>query len=100
MNRRQFLGTLGLGAAATALTALPARAKGKPNIMFLFADDQTYASIRALGIDEVNTPNLDRLVRNGTTFTHAYNQGGWHGAVCVASRTMLVTGAFLWNAER
>lgn len=100
MNRRQFLGTLGLGAAATALTALPARAKGKPNILFLFADDQTYASIRALGIDEVNTPNLDRLVRNGTTFTHAYNQGGWHGAVCVASRTMLVTGAFLWNAER
>lgn len=100
MNRRHFLGALGFGAAAAALTSRPARAKDKPNILFLFADDQTYASIRALGINEVNTPNLDRLVRHGTTFTHAYNQGGWHGAICVASRTMLVTGAFLWNAER
>ena len=52
-----------------------------------------------MGNDEIETPNLDRLVRNGVTFTHAYNQGAWHGAVCVASRTMLNTGRFLWNAE-
>ena len=45
------------------------------------------------------TPNLDRLARRGVTFTHAYNQGGYHGAVCVASRTMLVTGRFLWKAK-
>jgi choline-sulfatase len=34
------------------------------------------------------------------TFTHAYNQGSWSGAVCVASRTMLNTGRFLWRADR
>ena len=36
----------------------------------------------------------------GLTFTHAYNQGSWSGAVCVASRTMLNTGRFLWHAQR
>ena len=34
------------------------------------------------------------------TFTHAYNQGSWSGAVCVASRTMLVTGRYVWHAQR
>jgi choline-sulfatase len=33
------------------------------------------------------------------TFTHAYNMGSWTGAVCVASRTMLNTGRFLWRAQ-
>lgn len=72
----------------------------KPNVLFIFADDQAFNTIRELGNDEIQTPNLDRLVRRGVTFTHAYNQGSWSGAVCVASRTMLVTGRFVWNAER
>ena len=33
----------------------------KPNIVFLFTDDQTYTSIHALGNNEIITPNLDRL---------------------------------------
>ncbi len=81
------------------LFAMAANAADQPNILFLFADDQTYASIHAMGNEEIQTPNLDRLVKEGTTFTHAYNQGGWHGAVCVASRTMLNTGRFLWHAR-
>jgi hypothetical protein len=44
-------------------------------------------------------PNLDRLVGRGTTFTHAYNMGAWGGAVCVASRAMLVTGRTVWRAK-
>ncbi len=74
-------------------------AEMKPNVLFLFADDLAFDTIHALGNDEIETPNLDRLVKRGTTFTHAYNQGGWHGAICVASRTMLNTGRFLWHAE-
>jgi arylsulfatase A-like enzyme len=72
----------------------------KPNILFIFTDDQRYNTIRALGNDQIFTPNLDKLVRSGTTFTHAYNMGAWHGAVCVASRAMLVSGLSLWNAQR
>ena len=75
-------------------------AADKPNILFLFADDQCYETVHALGNAEIETPNLDRLARQGTTFTHAYNQGSWSGAVCVASRTMLNTGRFLWHANR
>ncbi len=102
MNRRDFLKRLGLVAAGAALGThrlLAAEDKSKPNFLFIFADDQTYESICALGYDEVQTPNLDRLVRRGTTFTHAYNQGSWSGAVCIASRCMLNTGRFVWNAQ-
>ena len=71
----------------------------KPNIVFIFADDQCFETIAALGNEEIETPNLDRLARRGTTFTHAYNMGSWSGAVCVASRTMLNSGRFVWNAN-
>jgi arylsulfatase A-like enzyme len=39
------------------------------------------------------------MVSEGVTFTHTFNMGAWHGAVCVASRTMLNTGQFLWRAR-
>jgi arylsulfatase A-like enzyme len=70
-----------------------------PNILFVFADDQCYQTIRELGNEEVFTPTLDELARQGTVFTTAYNMGGWHGAICVASRTMFNTGRFLWRAN-
>jgi len=70
-----------------------------PNILFIFADDQCYSTLRELGNQEVYTPTLDELARQGTVFTTCYNMGGWHGAVCVASRTMLNSGKFLWRAE-
>ena len=71
----------------------------KPNIVFIFADDMTYTAINALGNDEIYTPNLDRLVHEGTTFTHAYNMGGWNGAICVASRAMIISGRSVWDAN-
>ncbi len=70
----------------------------KPNILFIFADDQCFNTINELGNKEVITPTLDDLARRGTVFTTAYNMGGWHGAICVASRTMFNTGRFLWRA--
>ena len=87
-------------AAALALTAL-APATEKPNILFIFADDQAYETVAALGYnDEVQTPHLDRLSKRSTVFSHAYNMGGWNGAICVASRTMLNTGLFIWDAQK
>jgi len=82
-----------------ALTACTPN-NNKPNILFIFSDDQTYKGINALGNDEVITPSLDKLVEKGVTFTHAYNMGAWNGAVCVASRAMLNTGKMLWRAHR
>lgn len=70
-----------------------------PNILFLFADDQSYLGVNILGNDEVISPNLDGLAESGVTFTHAYNMGAWHGAVCVASRAMLNSGRMIWGAR-
>ena len=95
MTRRLLLSALALCAVFT----FNVYGGEMPNVLFLFADDMTYEAVHALGNTEIETPHLDRLVAQGTTFTHAYNQGGWHGAVCVASRTMLNTGRFLWDAR-
>lgn len=89
--------------ALTALITISAFAekssKNKPNILFIFSDDQTYMGVNAMGNKEVITPNLDNLAESGVTFTHTYNMGGWNGAICVASRAMLNTGQFLWRAQ-
>jgi choline-sulfatase len=75
-------------------------AADKPNILFIFADDQCFETIGKFGYTDIETPHLDKLVERGTTFTHTYNMGSWSGAVCVASRHMLNTGAFVWHAEK
>lgn len=92
---------LGIGGAASAGLARAQIAAGKrPNFLFLIADDLTYNGVRLLGNREVETPNLDRVVRSGCTFTHCFHQGSWLGAVCVASRTMLNTGMTAFHARK
>ncbi len=71
----------------------------KPNIVFFFTDDQRSDTIHALGNTGVSTPNLDRLVAEGTTFTNGYIMGGSCGAVCMPSRAMLHTGRTLYRIE-
>ncbi len=74
--------------------------KKKPNVVFIFTDDQTYTSIHALGNKEIKTPALDSFVEGGTTFTHAYNMGAWNGAVCAASRAMMNSGRTVWRVNK
>ncbi|QDU89209.1 Arylsulfatase [Pirellulimonas nuda] len=68
----------------------------RPNVLFILTDDQCWEALGCTG-GEVETPNLDRLAASGTLFTRAYNMGSWSGAVCMPSRTMLITGRKLWN---
>lgn len=72
----------------------------RPNFLFILTDDQAYYTIAALGNTDIETPNTDKLVESGITFTNCFNQGSWIGAVCVASRTMLNTGQSLYRAPR
>ena len=72
---------------------------GKPNILFLFTDDQRFDTIHALGNSAISTPNLDGLVARGTAFTNGYIMGGSCGAVCMPSRAMLHTGRTLYRIE-
>jgi len=71
--------------------------KKKPNILFLFTDDQRFDTIHALNNPDIKTPNMDRLARNGITFTHAHIMGSMRPAVCVPSRAMLMSGKTLFH---
>lgn len=109
---RPWLRSLRLAAAVAALFAAFSversaaqsadEAKSKPprpNVLFLFSDDQRADTIHALGNKHIQTPNLDRLVERGTVFGRAYCMGGHHGAVCTPSRAMLLTGRSLFRIE-
>ena len=85
---------------STDKTNLDSEANKKPNIIFLFSDDQSFKDVNALGNPEVITPTMDKLVEDGTTFTHTYNMGGWNGAICVASRAMIISGRSIWRAQQ
>lgn len=104
MKRREFLSVMGGASAAFSCAQVQTRQTDEPgkqpNILFLFTDDQTFRSIGSLNNPAVHTPNLDKLVRRGITFTHCFNQGSWTGAVCVASRAMLNTGQFIYHAQK
>ena len=40
----------------------------KPNILFILADDQTFETLGALNNPEIHTPNLDKLIKQGTCY--------------------------------
>ncbi len=60
----------------------------KPNVLFLMVDQQRFDTIAGLGNQIVYTPNLDRLVRRGITFTNAYSPC----PVCIPARYCIRTG--------
>lgn len=58
----------------------------RPNILLLFTDQQRHDTIGALGNPVIQTPALDSLVREGTSFVSAYTPA----PVCVAARCSLI----------
>lgn len=78
-----------LAAAALLLaTGSALAAQPRPNVLFLLADDQRPDTVQALGNPHIRTPHLDRLVREGTSFTRAIVAI----PICVASRAEILTG--------
>src|SRR5262249_15329525 len=76
------------GAFALLLAGEIAPAAEKPNILFIISDDQRPATIAALGNPQIQTPNLDRLVREGTALPRA--MAGY--PLCLVSRREILTG--------
>lgn len=60
----------------------------KPNIIFMLSDDLAMGDVGAYGQKLIQTPNLDRMAREGTRYTQAY----CGTTVCAPSRTSLMTG--------
>jgi arylsulfatase A-like enzyme len=77
-----------LGAAAHQ--AVSAGENARPNIVFILADDWGWGDLGCHGNKLVNTPNLDRLAREGTEF-YQFNVGS---PVCSPSRVAFTTGCF------
>jgi arylsulfatase A-like enzyme len=69
----------------------------KPNILFLFTDDQRADALGCSGNPYIKTPNIDNLAKSGFRFSSAYVMGGHHGAICAPSRAMLMSGKSLFN---
>jgi len=87
-----------LGAAAL-LCHLPASSQAgkRPNILFLFADDQRADALGCAGNGYIRTPNIDQLARTGVRFSNSYVMGGHHGAISAPSRAMLMSGKSLFH---
>ena len=71
MNRRHFLQTVSMTAAASAMPFARAAAK-RPNIVLIMADDMGFSDLGCYG-SEIATPNLNRLAQEGVRFTNFYN---------------------------
>ena len=77
--------------------ATPEAKQQKPNIVFVFTDDQRADAFGAAGNTHIRTPKLDSLAAGGVRFTNNYCMGSIHGAVCAPSRAMLMSGRSLYH---
>ena len=59
-----------------------------PNIIFIMSDDHAYQAISAYGHGLNETPNIDRLAKEGVLFTRATVTN----SICAPSRAVLLTG--------
>jgi N-acetylgalactosamine-6-sulfatase len=62
----------------------------RPNIIFILADDLGFGDLRCYGHQQIRTPNLDRLAKEGMLFTQFYVSG----SVCSPSRCAFFTGQY------
>lgn len=65
-------------------------AETRPNIIFLFTDDQAYDTLGVYGNPDVKTPHIDSLGSQGVVFDRHYNTT----AICMASRANVMTGLY------
>ncbi|MBI5722650.1 MAG: sulfatase-like hydrolase/transferase [Planctomycetes bacterium] len=64
------------------------KADGRPNILFIFTDQQTASAMSCTGNKYVNTPNMDRLAASGVRFARSYCTY----PLCGPARSSLITG--------
>jgi arylsulfatase A-like enzyme len=68
---------------------LPIGAAGKPNIIFIMADDLGYTDVACFGSKYYETPNIDRLAAQGMRFTNYHQHQN-----CTPTRAALMSGQY------
>ena len=72
------------------------RADDRPNVIFILADDMGYGDVQALNPkSKIPTPHLNRLAKEGMTFTDAHSPS----AVCTPTRYSVLTGRYCWRSR-
>lgn len=91
-NRRDFLRNTSLGMAALGMPrgVGPAANRATPNFVIIFLDDSGWADFRPFGKTAYETPNVERLARQGCRFNNFYVPQ----AICSASRSALLSGCY------
>ncbi len=84
-----------LVAAGLSLIAATASAQSRPNIVLIYMDDVGYGDPSSYGATAVQTPNIDRLARQGLRFTDAHSPA----ATCTPSRYALMTGEYAFRKK-
>jgi len=88
------LGKIAIAAAIAALTPAAAadepKENDKPNIIYVFTDQQSANMMSCVGNRWLKTPTMDYVAANGIRFTRAYATN----PVCVRSRISTMTGRF------
>jgi arylsulfatase A-like enzyme len=98
MERREFIKSLGYGAAVLSSGVFPVacrKAGRPPNIIYILADDLGYGDLGCYGQKIIETPNLDRMAGEGIRFTQHYAGS----TVCAPSRCVLMTGRHIGHCR-
>lgn len=66
-------------------------AQRRPNILFVFTDDQPISCVGCMGNEHIQTPHIDRLARDGVMFENAFVTT----AICCSNRATILTGQHL-----
>jgi len=97
LDRRMFLKAVGAGIGGSVLSGIWGRrvysadAAGRhPNIVFMFSDDQRWDTLGCVGNPVINTPEHDRLAREGVLFENCFVTT----SICCVSRANVFTGQY------
>ncbi|GAI55201.1 unnamed protein product, partial [marine sediment metagenome] len=94
LNRREFLKTSALGTSMLlmggCLESAQQSSVRKPNIIYIFTDQQSASMMSCAGNKWLKTPAMDYIAENGIRFTRAYSAN----PVCSPARVGMMTGRF------
>jgi arylsulfatase A-like enzyme len=85
-----FIKSIAILAAGTGILSCSPQLEEtqRPNILFIMSDDHAYQAISAYSDELIQTPNIDRLAKEGAIFTRATVTN----SICAPSRAVLLTG--------
>ena len=82
-------------AQPTADKVAAAGRANRPNIVLIYADDIGYGDLSCYGATKVQTPNVDRIAREGLQFLDGHSSS----ATCTPSRYAMLTGEYPWRKK-